>query len=347
MKHHPDKGGDPEEFKQLSQAYEILSDPEKRVIYDKYGVDGINGVPNTGGFGADMADLFRGFGGQFSRGFSMPIGVTLGVQLQDLYTGKGITIELNKVPIAIRIEPGMFSGLEIRSNRQIFDRGMQREVFFKIKEISHPNFTRSNADLLTELTLSIRECLFGFQKEITHLDGRKLSIESPEGAGPINPGTVFRIDRKGMPIYQRFGEFGNLYVRVKLELPKHLKLDNEQKSTLERLLEEASGQLAHDFSPSNQRDHEGIKSPVDADESVPSPPQASHRTRPLRPKRKTGTQAEQDSRAPNTDGPAGGREKFNRSSYILREAHISDFGTTGMMEDDDEDGFAPFGFFFR
>lgn len=42
LKEHPDKGGDPEKFKELSVAYEVLGDPEKREMYDKYGEEGIN-----------------------------------------------------------------------------------------------------------------------------------------------------------------------------------------------------------------------------------------------------------------------------------------------------------------
>ena len=54
LREHPDKGGDEEKFKELSQAYEILSDPEQRSRYDKFGHAGINagiggGVPNQGG----------------------------------------------------------------------------------------------------------------------------------------------------------------------------------------------------------------------------------------------------------------------------------------------------------
>ena len=41
LKEHPDKGGDPEKFKEISLAYEVLSDQEKRDIYDKYGEEGL------------------------------------------------------------------------------------------------------------------------------------------------------------------------------------------------------------------------------------------------------------------------------------------------------------------
>ena len=60
LKKHPDRGGDKEEFQELQSAYEVLSDKEKRDIYDKYGEDGLK--EGGGGGGMDINDLF-GFGG--------------------------------------------------------------------------------------------------------------------------------------------------------------------------------------------------------------------------------------------------------------------------------------------
>jgi len=55
VKHHPDKGGDPEKFKEITQAYEVLSDSEKRAKYDKYGEAGLDGP------GSDPTDIFDTF----------------------------------------------------------------------------------------------------------------------------------------------------------------------------------------------------------------------------------------------------------------------------------------------
>lgn len=60
LKKHPDRGGNKEEFAELQNAYEVLSDKEKRDIYDKYGEDGLK---EGGGGGGDPFDLFSMFGG--------------------------------------------------------------------------------------------------------------------------------------------------------------------------------------------------------------------------------------------------------------------------------------------
>lgn len=99
IKMHPDKGGDPEEFKKLQAAYEVLSHPEKREIYDKYGIDGLR---EGGGGGMDMFEglfggLFGGRGGgrkQQARKVK-PTVEDLRVKLEDVYVGtmKNITFE--------------------------------------------------------------------------------------------------------------------------------------------------------------------------------------------------------------------------------------------------------------
>ncbi|MCL7028209.1 hypothetical protein MKW94_027813 [Papaver nudicaule] len=109
IKNHPDKGGDPEKFKELAQAYEVLSDPEKREIYDQYGEDALKEGMGGGGGGHDPFDIFSSFfgggspfgGGGSSRGGRRQrrgedVMHSLKVSLEDLYSGTSKKLSLSR-----------------------------------------------------------------------------------------------------------------------------------------------------------------------------------------------------------------------------------------------------------
>lgn len=115
MTHHPDKGGDPEEFKKLQHAHEILTDDQKRKVYDMTGSDTGempfpggpgNGGPFGGGMPFDMGDLFGGlFGGmgggprpgvRVKRPQGPPKTIELPLSLKDFYTGKKIQVTFDR-----------------------------------------------------------------------------------------------------------------------------------------------------------------------------------------------------------------------------------------------------------
>jgi DnaJ homolog subfamily A member 2 len=105
MKHHPDKGGDPEEFKKIGKIAEVLTDPKKREIYDQYGEEGLEGAGDSGGGGGGMdifSELFgggrRGGGGRGGNGKrkgkdSMH---PLEVSLEDLFCGKTVKLAVTR-----------------------------------------------------------------------------------------------------------------------------------------------------------------------------------------------------------------------------------------------------------
>lgn len=106
IKNHPDKGGDPEKFKEIAQAYEVLSDPEKREIYDQYGEDALKEGMGGGG-GHDPFDIFQSlfggnpFGGGSSRGSRRQrrgedVVHPLKVSLEDLYNGTSKKLSLSR-----------------------------------------------------------------------------------------------------------------------------------------------------------------------------------------------------------------------------------------------------------
>ncbi|GLT84339.1 hypothetical protein SLE2022_025750 [Rubroshorea leprosula] len=112
MKNHPDKGGDPEKFKELGEAYEVLSDAEKREIYDQYGVDALKEGMGGGGPSHNPFDIFETFfgsagfgggafgGGTSSRGRRQRQGEdvmhTVKVSLEDLYNGTTKKLSLSR-----------------------------------------------------------------------------------------------------------------------------------------------------------------------------------------------------------------------------------------------------------
>ncbi|KAL6948693.1 Type I HSP40 co-chaperone [Hanseniaspora vineae] len=113
LKYHPDKNKSEEaveKFKEMTHAYEILMDAEKREIYDQFGEEGLNGggagaggFGGFGGFGGGAEDIFSQFFGGGAGG-SRPRGPTRGkdivhelsVTLEDLYKGKTSKLSLNK-----------------------------------------------------------------------------------------------------------------------------------------------------------------------------------------------------------------------------------------------------------
>ncbi|GFE54161.1 hypothetical protein BaOVIS_015650 [Babesia ovis] len=97
IKHHPDKGGDPEMFKEISRAYEVLSDPEKRRIYDEHGEEGLDGNFSHGD-ASDIFDLFFGGGGRKPKGKKRGEDVVtqLKVTLEQIYNGAMRKLAINK-----------------------------------------------------------------------------------------------------------------------------------------------------------------------------------------------------------------------------------------------------------
>ena len=255
MKHHPDRGGDQNKFKEISTAYETLSDPDKKRIIDMGGDP--NAQPGMGGFhhhgpgnpfefhfgAGDINDLFGNFGfGGFGRqpmrkNKSLNINVT--VTLEDVLNGKDFTAELSMPGgkpkmINIQIPQGIEHGQQIRYEG-MGDSSIPSlrpgDLIVNVFVADHPIFRREGATLFLEKEISVWDAILGTSVEITTLDLKKLSINIPQGT---QPDTTLRITGEGLP-NMRTRQKGHLMLKIKVLIPKNL--NNNQIEQIKQLKE--------------------------------------------------------------------------------------------------------------
>ncbi len=133
--------------------------------------------------------------------------------------------------ISVTIPKGVDDGTRIRlaGKGEAGTRGGNSgDLYLFINVKSHDLFKRSDVNLFFEFPISIADAALGTTIEIPTIDGKKAKIKIPDGT---QDGKQFRLKGKGMPFMKR-GDYGDLYVQVKTEVPVYL--NKEQKDLLER-----------------------------------------------------------------------------------------------------------------
>ena len=100
MKEHPDKGGDPDKFKELTEAYDVLKDKNKRATYDSGGEDALSGMGGMGGMGGDIfSSMFGMNGGKDRKRKNKPTEFTINVTYNEIFNGSTRKIRLTRKTI--------------------------------------------------------------------------------------------------------------------------------------------------------------------------------------------------------------------------------------------------------
>lgn len=260
--YHPDTNPDNPQaearFKEISEAYEVLSDSEKRSQYDQFGADfanfqGFQGFNQQRGgqnrtnvdFGnadfQNIMDSFFGFGQQRSNARSQAhprqsagqnIEHGISIDLREAYEGTTRLITKGERQIRVNIPAGADNGTKVRLTGEGeggFGGGKAGDLLLIVSVEADPDFERTGDNLTTEIKVNMFTALLGGEVKIPTL-ARPVKLKIPAGT---QSGQKFRLTGKGMPKLRKKGEFGDLYARVLITVPESL--TDEQQRLVEDL----------------------------------------------------------------------------------------------------------------
>ena len=220
-KHHPDKGGDPEQFKKIQEAWDVLGDPEKKQQYDNP-----DPFKQFGQGGSPFGDIFGDIFGQQQRNqrrTANPESVgDIRVSLQQAYNGTDLSINIDGRNKVIEIAPGTRDGARIRlhqQGRQPHPQYPPGDLIIRIHvDVPHDMMVNEN-DLFQHIVVNALEAMVGTSKTIDHISGRKLNVKVPAGS---QQGSKLRLTNQGMPYPGAPQVRGSLYIIVNIDVPRIL-----------------------------------------------------------------------------------------------------------------------------
>lgn len=272
--YHPDRRPNDksaaERFKQIQEAHEVLSDPEKREQYDRYGsaFRGAGREPTGqawtspggagpidlndlfGGGAVDLEDLFGGaFGGGFGRGPRQPramkgqdVRTTVTVPFTTAALGGSYDLHLTRdgrsETLTVKIPAGIADGGVIRlagEGQPGVAGGPAGDLLVTVHVASHPYFRREGNNLFVEVPVTPTEAALGAKVDVPTLSEGNVVLTIPSGS---SSGTKLRLRGKGVPD-QRTKQPGDQIVTLKIVVPREL---SERAKELYRELAEAAPQ---------------------------------------------------------------------------------------------------------
>jgi curved DNA-binding protein len=265
VKYHPDKNAGNKEaedkFKEANEANEVLGDPEKRRKYDELGANwkqyeqqgGYGGGRGYGGGGGFDTSSFYGDGGQFSSFFESIFGSgagfggarqrtqsrkgqdqegTITLTVDESFHGVAKQVTINGEKLNLKFKPGTAQGQVVRlkgKGSPGYAGGENGDLLITIQLAPHHKFEVKGNDLYFDQPLDIYTAILGDKISVQGIDK---AVMMPIPAGTDSHKT-FRLKGMGMPVFGKPDVRGDAYVRMVIQVPKHL--TDEEKGLFEKL----------------------------------------------------------------------------------------------------------------
>lgn len=249
-KYHPDLNPNNKEaekkFKEINEANEVLSEPENRKKYDKYGKDWkhadvfeaqksraqqsqgsteqyYQGGESAGDFSEFFESMFGGRGRQSNqtkfRG--QDANASLRLKLTDVYKTQKQTITVNGKNIRLTFPAGIENGQIIKitgHGAPGVNGGPNGDLYITFSIENDTKFKRDGNNLYTNVDIDLYTALLGDDILVDTFDGKVKLKVAPE----TQAGSTVKLKGKGFPVYKKEGEFGDLYINYQIKLPTQL-----------------------------------------------------------------------------------------------------------------------------
>ena len=238
---HPDRNNNCSEkttlFKKINEAYEILSDQNKRKEYDKtlkmFNLGNLNDIENI--LKNELFSTFFSNLNEFDNFFNQSppiIDKTIEITLEQSYSGISIPIIIDKwrlenntkiflkETLYVDLDPGIDNGEVIffKNKGNYLNRDLIGDIQVNIKITHHNLFYRNGLDLYFDKNISFKQAFCGFTFDLLFLNGKEYKINNKEG-NIIYPGYQKIVNNFGM---KRNNKTGNLFIKFNIEFPKNI-----------------------------------------------------------------------------------------------------------------------------